>query len=78
MVAKHFHAADIKLEELITTEKSYVDQLKIVVEGYYPYMQEGKKEILEKGVKAMPHELAEGRDDIAMGNIRAIYTYQQR
>ena len=78
MVAKHFHAADKNLAELIATEKSYVDQLRIVAEGYYPYMQEGKNKILEKGVIAMPHELAEGRDDIALGNIRAIYTYQQR
>ena len=64
--------------ELIATEQSYVEMLKNVAEGYYPYMAEGKKEIREKGVIAMPKELAEGRDKIVLGNIREIYEKQQK
>ena len=41
-------------------------------------MQEGKKEKLEKGVVAMPSDLAAGRDRIALGNIAEIHSYQKR
>ena len=49
-----------------------------IVEGYYPYMVEGKKEKREKGVVIMPSDLAAGRDEIALGNISAIHAYQKK
>ena len=41
-------------------------------------MVEGKKESREKGVVHMPSDLATGRDDIALGNIRDLHTYQKQ
>lgn len=41
-------------------------------------MKEGKNQTREKGVVAMPSELAAGRDTIAMGNIIDIHTFQKK
>ena len=62
----------------MNTEISYVEVLDNIVEGYYPYMTEGKKQVREKGVVIMPSDLATGRDDIALGNIREIHAYQKK
>lgn len=55
-----------------------MEVLDTVVEGYCPYMAQGKKEQREKGVVMMPHDLATGRDEIALGNIRDIHSYQKK
>ena len=66
------------LQELIDTENSYGEVLNTVVNTYIPFMEETKKEVRDKGVPPMPEELKAGRDKIALGNIRAINTYQKR
>ena len=77
-VTKCFRRADQKLKELIDTELSYAKVLDSIVELYIPYMKEGKNQTREKGVVAMPSELAAGRDTIAMGNIIDIHTFQKK
>ena len=77
-VTKCFQRADQKLKELIDTELSYAKVLDSIVELYIPYMKEGKNQTREKGVVAMPSELAAGRDTIAMGNIIDIHTFQKK
>ena len=77
-MTKCFRRADQKLKELIDTELSYAKVLDSIVELYIPYMKEGKNKKREKGVVAMPCELAAGRDTIAMGNIIDIHTFQKK
>ena len=78
-MTKCFRRADQKLKELIDTELSYAKVLDSIVELYIPYMKEGKNQTRrEKGVVAMPSELAAGRDTIAMGNIIDIHTFQKK
>ena len=66
------------MQELIDTENSYGEILDTVVEIYVPVMEEGKHNPLGKGCPPMPAELSAGRDKIALGNIRDIYSYQKK
>ena len=75
---KYTRRAESKLGELLATEKSYVANLKEIVEGYYNYMEESRKRPLPEGIVAMPQDLRNGKDKIIFGNIRDIYEFQAR
>ena len=77
-ITKCFRKADVTLQELIDTEKTYAVALDTVVDTYIPFMEESKKDNRDKGVPPMPEELKVGRDKIALCNIRQIHTYQKK
>ena len=77
-ITKCFRKADVTLQELIDTEKTYAVALDTIVDTYIPFMEESKKETRDKNVPFMPEELKVGRDKIALSNIRQIHTYQKR
>ena len=74
---KYLNKATSKLKELLDTEKTYVEKnLKEVVEGYYSYIEESKKD--PKNHIKIPSDLLHGKDKIVFGNIRAIYDMHKK
>ena len=75
---ERYHArAMCTLNELLTTEKTYVEgSLKEVVDGYYAYIEETKTD--PEGKVKIPQDLLGGKDRIIFGNIRDIYDFHQR
>ena len=52
---------------MIATEKTYLEDLIAVVEGYWGYMAESRKPGAEDdGMISMPEDLREGKDKIAV------------
>ena len=66
-VQKKLKQAFAKVNEMIATEETYLDDLRTIVGGYWSYMKESK----EKGnhndnVIPMPEDLKDGKDKIAV------------
>ena len=59
------------LQELVDTERDYVRDLGLVVEGYFDLMRRDPPEVL------MPEDLKNGKDKIVFGNIQAIYEWHR-
>lgn len=77
LAAKSLFTAQHKLQELLATEKTYVEKnLKEIVEGYYKYMEESKAN--PEGRIKIPTDLTGGRNRIIFGNIRDIYDFHIR
>ena len=72
--------AHSKIDDLVATENEYVEDLKVIVEGYWGYMVLSKESELEPGIVPMPDDLKGGKDEIAVGwpNINKIYTLHKR
>jgi len=59
------------LQELAETERDYVRDLGLVVEGYFEIMRRDPPEVV------MPEDLKNGKDKIVFGNIEAIYEWHR-
>ena len=59
------------IRELIETERSYVTDLKVIVEGYMPEMRNPDAEA------KIPEDLKDGKDLIVFGNLQAIYEWHR-
>jgi len=59
------------LQELVDTERDYVRDLGLVVEGYFELMRKDPPEVV------MPEDLRNGKDKIVFGNIEAIYEWHR-
>lgn len=59
------------LQELVETERDYVRDLGLVVEGYYDLFRRDPPEIL------IPEDLKNGKEKIVFGNIEAIYEWHR-
>ncbi|XP_076351113.1 uncharacterized protein LOC143247257 isoform X2 [Tachypleus tridentatus] len=57
------------IQELVDTEKDYVNDVGSIVEGYIALMKSGEV--------PMPEDLKNGRDKIVFGNIEAIYEWHR-
>ncbi|ESO86296.1 hypothetical protein LOTGIDRAFT_220800 [Lottia gigantea] len=64
--AKYLKKREFVIQELIDTERDYVKDLGLVVEGYMGYMKEN----------GMPDDM-EGKDKIVFGNIHQIYDWHK-
>ena len=63
---------DYVIRELVDTEKDYVRDLGLVVEGYMALMRNPDCDI------PMPEDLKSGKDKMVFGNIEAIYEWHKR
>ena len=72
---KYREEAFKKLEELVKTEKSYINDLK-EMNLYIAYMEKSRKR--EKGVVEMPKGLKIGKDKIVFANIQALLEFHER
>ena len=65
---------------MVATENGYVEDLRVIVEGYWSYMTQSKQEEPPEGVLPMPDDLKSGKAEIALGwpNINKIYQLHQR
>ena len=75
MIEKTLQERSYRLQELLESEQTYVQDLEQCVE-YIRFMKEGK----EKGDEAelpMPEDLKEGQDRMVFGNIEAIYEWHR-
>ncbi|KAG8222668.1 hypothetical protein J437_LFUL003790, partial [Ladona fulva] len=59
------------MRELVETERDYVRDLKLVVDGYVALMRDPNCGIL------MPEDLRDGKDKMVFGNIEAIYEWHR-
>ncbi|CAH1395165.1 unnamed protein product [Nezara viridula] len=59
------------IQELIDTERDYVRDLSLVVEGYMELMRDPERPV------PMPDDLRGGRDKMVFGNIEAIYEWHR-
>uniref|UniRef100_A0A146L169 Triple functional domain protein n=2 Tax=Lygus hesperus TaxID=30085 RepID=A0A146L169_LYGHE len=59
------------IQELVDTERDYVRDLKLVVEGYMALMRDPNCEI------PIPEDLAGGKDKMVFGNLEAIYEWHR-
>ena len=59
------------LHELIETEKDYVNNLGLVVEGYINALRNENSEV------QIPEDLKNGKEKIIFGNIEAIYDWHK-
>jgi RhoGEF domain len=59
------------LKELISTEKAYIDDLAVIVDGYISEIRDPDSTIL------MPADLAGGKERMVFGNIEAIYEWHR-
>ena len=78
---RNIRQAEEKLEEMIATETTYVEDLRVVVEEYWNYMAESKRSPEgEEGMLQMPDDLKNGKDEIAIGmpNIKKIHQFHNR
>ena len=66
-----------KIEELIQTEKKYIDDLKCI-SLFYNYLQNSKLKPTPSGVAPMPEDLSDGRDRIVFANSRDLLDFHQR
>ena len=72
---KYREEAFKKLEELVKTEKSYINDLK-EMNLYIAYLEKSRKR--EKGVVEMPKGLKTGKDKIVFANIQALLEFHER
>ena len=68
--------AKMQTEELLDTEKRYVEALKEIVHGYIPMMDRHKHQPDEHGLQ-MPKDLIGGKDRILRGNIKALLSFHE-
>ena len=68
--------AEAKLEEMVATELTYLEDLQSIVEGYWGYMVQSKIAQEDDEILSMPDDLKEGKDEIAVGwpNINRLYS----
>lgn len=59
------------IRELIDTERLYVSDLKVIVEGYMQEMRNPESE------SKIPDDLKDGKDKIVFGNLEAIYEWHR-
>ena len=59
------------IRELIDTERLYVSDLAVIVEGYMAEMRSPESEC------KIPDDLREGKDKIVFGNLEAIYEWHR-
>lgn len=59
------------IRELVETERDYVRDLRLVVEGYIALMRDPECEI------PMPEDLRSGKDKMVFGNLEAIYEWHR-
>ena len=59
------------LHELIETEKDYVNNLSLIVEGYVNFLRSENSDI------QIPEDLKNGKDKIIFGNIEAIFEWHR-
>lgn len=59
------------LQELVETEKDYVRDLGLVVEGYFDILRQESPDV------QIPDDLKNGREKIVFGNIEAIYEWHR-
>ena len=76
-VEKYRQDGKLKIEELIRTEKKYVEDLK-AIDSFYNYMQESKIKPTPVGIAPMPDGLSNGKDRIVFANSRDILDFHQR
>ena len=65
-VDKKLRQAFAKLDEMVATEKTYLEDLIAVVDGYWGYMRESKNADEESDMISMPIDLRDGKDEIAV------------
>ncbi|XP_018907690.2 triple functional domain protein isoform X1 [Bemisia tabaci] len=65
------HKREYVIRELIETERDYVRDLALIVEGYLKLMRDPDCEI------PMPEDLRGGKDKMVFGNIEAIYEWHR-
>ncbi len=76
---KYRREANNKIDELIKTERNYIQHdLKQLVEGFIQYMEKSKEKPTPKGYAPMPEDLSGGKDRIAFGNIRDLYDFHTK
>jgi hypothetical protein len=69
--------ARAKMQELIETERTYVNKsLYEIVNGYWAYMEQSKT--AQEGRLPTPKDLLDGKDKIVFGNIRDIYEFHKK
>lgn len=59
------------MKELVETEEKYVEDLRMVCDGYLAHMRDPECSI------PMPEDLRSGKDKIVFGNIEAIYEWHR-
>ena len=71
--------AEAKLEEMVATELTYLEDLQSIVEGYWGYMVQSKIAQEDDEILSMPDDLKEGKDEIAVGwpNINRLYSFHK-
>ena len=71
--------AEAKLEEMVATELTYLEDLQSIVEGYWGYMVQSKASPEDDEILSMPDDLKEGKDEIAVGwpNINRLYSFHK-
>ena len=66
-VQKKLKQAFAKVNEMIATEETYLDDLRTIVGGYWSYMKESKeKGNHDENIIPMPEDLKDGKDKIAV------------
>lgn len=59
------------IRELVETERDYVSDLRLIVDGYMTLMRDPDSEI------PLPEDLKGGKDKMVFGNIEAIYEWHR-
>ncbi len=75
---KYISEANHTIEELIKTERNYVDHdLDHLVAGFIAYMERSKIKPTPKGYAPMPEGLSSGRDKIAFANLKDLLSFHK-
>ena len=69
--SRNLRRREFVIRELIDTERLYVSDLSVIVEGYITEMRSSDPEF------KLPEDLRDGRDKIIFGNIEAIYEWHR-
>lgn len=71
---KALHKREYVMRELVETERDYVRDLSLVVEGYMTVMKDPEAAGCDIPV---PEDLRSGKDKIIFGNIELIYAWHR-
>ena len=66
-MSQHWAALGFNFQEIIDTEKRYIEGMEVVVNGWIPKVEDTKEE--------MPENLRRGVVKMVFGNIRQLYEH---